>query len=1509
MKIGKLHKESGILKVLLGLAVAGALLFASCQNIFDMADSKPQDDGYGYVIVDLGDAAGRTVRPGGDLSIGDGTDTTKFAKFIYKFDGVAADGKTPLNIHAEWDTLTADPSKPFYLPVGKYKLTVSGLVDELGDGSSYLEAVTGSYNGENGEEVFQVNANVTTTVNVALKAKVGANDKGTLKIDIKLPTGAAYVFKLQQYNPVTGVLNTTPVTLTYSPVTNPTNSAGAVTSTYTGAAGSAGSYLFTGRINTADGRFGGFSEAVHIVANMTTVFEKDFTVTGGLAKITDPKEAIEILKTEIKDWFTPATNVNILPSVSGIEYLDSTGAIETAYDAGGTIRINYIQTEMAKVSTPASLITLQGGWTVTKRGSDNASTWSLSNSATSGAVFTLENQNVVVTPAGSAPAVYTTYKVELRPVAEFRVSFGDGVNTDKGRALNSFKDKDGKDIALTPAFSAADPQAVRKGISPIGDTAITVTEAAVTITEVTTPPQTSQVPQPVVSNVVTPAFTAASKVYEFKIYETPEDQWASALIILKRDITGTKPDSSPAAAWVDSAVRPALAKIDPQVEANLIIPPASAADTQEDTVIYYVQSRLPQSNTSTYTTGTFPINVPKDPRWDVSNNWNLTNPTTNATGDYKQIGFTPYGGTRKAYDLLLKPVAEYYVDFAPETVGTDPFDPEDEDNLDAVTISGGSVKVTSGPSAAATEFTFSTTNIDGKRFELGNTTIALAEVAIEIDETTATTDYTDNFENVYKSPLTTVGGPAILADVVGYTAPGTTTPSSGSYTLTGATSREYRIKVYPSIDAQRKAAQNLLKDEDTTTVDRWINNTASLSTTTRTLAYVAASSGLPASDLVYVSTTEPVLRLPIDIGTTYISPYTSAKGWAALDSTTPTLDDFNKKVVPVKFTYRGGIGFQETIHNFNVIAAAAVKITFAKLPSGANPTTPSVTVKGLNPGLSSDYTSPSSISSDTTVLIGSGNVTGTVNKIQVNSTVSNPNIISFPGTVSATVTGNKTSDLSITATAGNPILSQEYAFTVYPSTKDQVEDVTTKLKSLETLAGWGSFTATTSVSGKVNNTPTTALDTTFQIIGALPAVNTLVPVSGAFLTADYNGTITHGPIGTASDVDATKGTRNDTIKFLAIGGTASTSTAASANQELWYTFKLVQVARYTVNFMPGPILPATQTQGNVQILTFEPGTGAVPTTNGGYVGISQSTSKVYIGGIGTSATVGITSTFGDGSIFTTNIKNDGTKDSAQSSPVTSLAATLAVTSDDFTIEVYPTVADQRRQVIAKLSDSTNTNATFFASAVLSRLKTTIKPITGDISEIQYLGTVPVPDAALLTGLLNSGLGYALASGTSDNTAPPSYGADKLAINFTPVMPAAAASKVYDFRRIPLGQFTVTYGVDNLGNLAARGTVRVQPATPSTSVPNEKELTFAASTAPSAQLVQLGTGAVTIRIDSPADTDYSTVIIRKASDNSYVTELTPPSTATVAKPTPNVYTWTPAVGEAFDYTILVVKTGQ
>jgi len=61
MKIGRLHKASGAFKALLGLAAAGALLFAACQNIFDLGEAKTES-GFGYVVVDFGDTA-RTIRP------------------------------------------------------------------------------------------------------------------------------------------------------------------------------------------------------------------------------------------------------------------------------------------------------------------------------------------------------------------------------------------------------------------------------------------------------------------------------------------------------------------------------------------------------------------------------------------------------------------------------------------------------------------------------------------------------------------------------------------------------------------------------------------------------------------------------------------------------------------------------------------------------------------------------------------------------------------------------------------------------------------------------------------------------------------------------------------------------------------------------------------------------------------------------------------------------------------------------------------------------------------------------------------------------------------------------------------------------------------------------------------------------------------------------------------------------------------------------------------------------
>jgi len=100
------------------MAVAGALILAGCQNIFDTPVS--QESGYGRVSVNVGVGSERTIFP---ASNADGTfDANAFGTIVYEFkkDGAVVN-------HIEVD------NGIFVLPVGSYTVTVYAGTDDDND--------------------------------------------------------------------------------------------------------------------------------------------------------------------------------------------------------------------------------------------------------------------------------------------------------------------------------------------------------------------------------------------------------------------------------------------------------------------------------------------------------------------------------------------------------------------------------------------------------------------------------------------------------------------------------------------------------------------------------------------------------------------------------------------------------------------------------------------------------------------------------------------------------------------------------------------------------------------------------------------------------------------------------------------------------------------------------------------------------------------------------------------------------------------------------------------------------------------------------------------------------------------------------------------------------------------------------------------------------------------------------------------------------------------------------
>jgi len=1426
MKIGKTRNKSGILKVLLGLAVAGALLFASCQGIFDTAEQKSQNDGKGKVIVDLGDAA-RTVRPNpGYDQIG--TNAYQFQYFVYKFIGLAADGKTDLEITETWDQNNLPvATTAFFLPAGTYRLEVSAYSNtETSSGSgTYIVSAKGEFN-DNGVKTFPVVGGGELTVKVALtpvatKDSSGVDLLGNLSVSITVPTGAgagklAYTFKQYIGNELLDLK--TPLTLALNSGT------GVYSGTLSGLA--PGSYLFTGRINTEDGKYGGFSEAVHIIPYMTTSVVKTFTGVNDLAKVSDPDEAIKILKAELATWIPTAANKAVLASTP-VEYLDDTN----------TIRINYIGTELTRLNPGTFPITLQGGWELA-----TGQTWAVNQTASS-ITLNLENPKVVAgvdNSSGSAVNIPTKYNVELRPVAQYDVSYGYGAESGTR--------------GVTIAGVTLSETTKGKGIGALGSTDITVNNAAITVnTNYVTPNDTTKIYN----------FNASSAKYDIVVYETTTEQIDKGFERLRKEIVNRDKDPT-VTPWITSA---AIAKWDPQEDKDL--KPATP-DGKFDTVwIYYVASRLPANNQ-------IPIVTPKDDlRWNVASTSFVVadaptstdvNNTTN-TGNTKQIIFTPYGGETQYYDVVFKPVAEFYLDFAPDTFNdssiTSTDDPRYDPGLNEDSdVPGGKVTIkdsaTTNPSN--TEVVFEATNKTGRRFVLGTQTITLANVTITIDITTPVIasatgvwGLPSDFDNMYKTPGTTTNDNVAQDQAI---------------TLTGTTSREYKVRVYKTLLEQKKIAVAQLASENTASSARWITGTPPTRRELVAVEYTTplTMSTIPISNLTYVSTSTPVIQLPVD-NAPYKTPYTLAAGWTqsvdntvAAGSGSNTVDTLARgsKRIPIKFTYRGGV--EATIYEFNLIAAAEYKITFGQMPIGITPATGSVTVTYFTPGTGTSFTSqPITANTSVNVLIGSGSAS-TI-KVDASTSADANNIIAYPA--DSTVAKNN----SVTIGTSGGIESKAYEFVIYPSKAKQIDVVREALKALDNITSWGPG-LTDTVYNLTDNT-TGAAKTTFQVVGALDATTNKLGAPPNFLNSPAYGAVSgEGSLVVTHATPDAQGKTTATLTYTVLG---AASTPASGDT-LTYTFEITTVAKYNVIFLNGPD-SAVPTVGSIQILTWAPGATAISTSA---VTISSGPStKVYVGGITNTAGTVISSETGrnvfrvgtSGAIVDGDLLgSDGATAAAGKSPLAS------VTSQQYDIYVYPTIAAQKEQFVNKMKAISN-DKPWMWNAANTRPSTLVTNLTAlpidPISEIQYLTTEPTitkpgdflyqtEAGAPLAVDYNTGLVLA-ASGTPDG----SYGANKWDLTFTAIGATSTQTQVYSLRTIPVARFDVVFSG------TAQGNVQIKP----TSATRPTGDLFISPDSPVKTQLYRGLGVTDFSIDEYATNQYTKAIITYGSSQVTLTRPT------------------------------------
>ena len=1467
MKIGRLHKESGASKVLLGLAVAGALLFAACQNIFDLGEAKTES-GFGYVIVDFGDSA-RTIRPdigidnvytGG--TVGSNTTPYKLQRFDYKFTGVGADGKD-LTITQTWTTAPVggpNNAPAFLLPAGTYRLEVTGYapVLEAGSSTTYRKAVTGEYQG------LVVRGGGTITISVALKP-TDLTDSGSLFIGIQWPVGklidadndpltppipdisfdpttqVQYVITLQQFigdsdqlwdDSITYITNlpnfipnngTAKRALSNGSIPDPSDPTGVATlPVYTDTILNLapGTYKLSGKINVNDGRFGGFSEAVHIVPNMQTRYIEDFKTATKLAEVTDYAEAQKILKEEIAAW---VTNRAVLSS-------------KPTEDLGDTIRINYIG-EGLGAGIFTFPIELQLGWVLDNSG------WTVPPNYNSPVVVNVKNDNVKAADWTIDNGKVVTFKVELNPVAQFSVVYGPNVNQDGNRGVTI------QGVTLDKGTSGL-------GIGQLTDTRISVTNGAIMNNGGYAALDAGN------THTISPA---RSQWYKIVVYETVADQIKKGFERLEREFADS---------WVDVIMdnstprkdinRAALAKDwIPLFEDKKGADSKPGTDGVKDTVqLYYVESRLGPPTNVTVPNGTTPnaafrrtlkFTVPDgdDDRWGYQGNFFVKNNADTSvidikrdetSGDidytesknpdnFKQIRYTPKGGETVFFDVYMVPVAEFKVDFAPDTdynpnLSNNPVtnNPAWVDDTDPdIVKDGGKLTIntveTEGRDSAKVKAEFTASNfVKGKNLYLGDQSITLTKV-------TLTTDIEDrlsntSMRNLYKpdSPSTTLINntafpPGQFEDIV--------QEADNPYKMEGsedngrkaASSREYKINVYRSLANQRAAAVALLRGENSNErIRRWAlttDNDDGWGYKEAKLRNVSVNplptdpEEYPSTDIVYVQKVPysyftagvqttgrtsgvPTIEFPVDgtaSGDTYktLFNFDKGSGWYQGQGTlqdpgnivnkVPNAagnalvdveeNEYNTKPVQIKYTFKGGVA--DVVYQFNLIAAAEYKITFGKSPRG-NPTTGSIVVTAPNPGnvgtaaprthrhtdsnLSNYFLVASSGSTGSvTVALDSPNPDGNIAKI---SKINGSDTISFTPVFS----NGPGVALSLGGDPASKIASQQYEFTIYPKRETQVAEVLEALKAVENINTWGGGTPSTP--GKIKSTESFDLATgddgavysKFQVVGTFDTTNNnvqqIIPPGTSigdtrpkFLTSpDYDDRLTVPYSPTVNVAQNAKGNLPVVVKFTALCDTAVNGGQPGLDG-LDYTFDVTAVAKYKVNFLPGPASTSmgdgSSAKGTMQFKTYEAGNQPTYVTR---EVSSDLANPVFLGGIGPVDSNSTVNNLEIGSLSDHVFRVLWGADSASSLIDGSAAAnnkhtaTQAITSREYTINVYPSIRMQQTQVRAKLA-ALRANSDFFDTRPNSSggpgwdLRTTIAPSPrslDNISEIQFLGS-------------------------------------------------------------------------------------------------------------------------------------------------------------------------------------------
>lgn len=622
MKNGKLSFKSRNIKFLLGLAVAGALLFASCQNIFDPPAAPESGEGRVIISTELGTE--RTIMPYIDPAIiPNAAYIANTGGYTYKFyKGATTDPANQISPKA----LSELGIDYIVIPFGTYTVSVVGI------SNTNVELVEGT-------ETFEVKPGITTvTVHVKPKA---SDVNGTFKFKITAPASADVSIVLNKWN---GSNYDTVEKYGKSGTSADNHDVGYAANVYTAADTSntgwsltPGSYLFTVRIYSS-GKYWGFTEAVHIYKSLTTSYPDTTNPANSktvgasdLVELVNDADARKLLFDSIGSWIDQ--DVLVKPPISKNDNKE--------------IYLYYL---VSKVTSGAPAFPIQvmsqSNW------GGAAPNWNMD--ITTKKPVTLTHSSTYLNNDGSTANTVTVY---LFPVVRYNVLFN--ANTTHGETITfpDFTDlrPDLNNNAIFPASRSGE-----KYYGLVNNTTvIRVSNADITETGKKWDPN-----RPATADWDYPMPKLESKDYDINVHETVSTQFDTAVGDFDNPAPGTlmAQIKAIAANYGGTTV----------VKKQQTTPPTLTAADLREVTLPYIAGNIPTGTTLFPLQASFNTlpTTPNTPyyRWNLTSgggDWTLATIRTiiqknvvsvlYSTGDWSN----DLASDPKSYTIVLKPVAKF----------------------------------------------------------------------------------------------------------------------------------------------------------------------------------------------------------------------------------------------------------------------------------------------------------------------------------------------------------------------------------------------------------------------------------------------------------------------------------------------------------------------------------------------------------------------------------------------------------------------------------------------------------------------------------------------------------------------------------------------------------------------------------------------------------------------------------------------------------------------------------